>query len=141
MYISFCFQLACTDVCLHTHIYCLYTCTNGHEICYLCLMLSTCEYFLNVKVHIFAIIFPMILQIFFYILLFTSGPELGGEFPVQDLKSGQGGLLQVCMEGIGLLLANSKASTCFVARQGFFFRFLVIYSCPCRYSTEEYFQV
>ncbi|KAK7473534.1 hypothetical protein BaRGS_00035195, partial [Batillaria attramentaria] len=36
------------------------------------------------------------------------GPELGGEFPVQDLKSGQGGLLQVCMEGIGLLLANSK---------------------------------
>ncbi|XP_063401019.1 MAP kinase-activating death domain protein-like isoform X5 [Mytilus trossulus] len=34
--------------------------------------------------------------------------ELGGEFPVQDLKSGQGGLLQVCMEGIGLLLANSK---------------------------------
>ncbi|KAL8566179.1 hypothetical protein ACOMHN_034755 [Nucella lapillus] len=39
------------------------------------------------------------------------GPELGGEFPVQDLRSGQGGLLQVCMEGIGLLLANSKAST------------------------------
>lgn len=37
-----------------------------------------------------------------------SGPELGGEFPVQDVKSGQGGLLQVCMEGIGLLLANSK---------------------------------
>ena len=38
------------------------------------------------------------------------GPELGGEFPVQDMKSGQGGLLQVCMEGIGLLLANSKVS-------------------------------
>ncbi|CAH1785563.1 unnamed protein product [Owenia fusiformis] len=36
------------------------------------------------------------------------GPELGGEFPVQDMKSGQGGLLQVCMEGIGLLFANSK---------------------------------
>ncbi|ELU16417.1 hypothetical protein CAPTEDRAFT_163503 [Capitella teleta] len=36
------------------------------------------------------------------------GPELGGEFPVQDLKSGQGGLLQVCMEGIGLLFENSK---------------------------------
>ncbi|XP_060556939.1 MAP kinase-activating death domain protein-like isoform X7 [Ruditapes philippinarum] len=36
-------------------------------------------------------------------------PELGGEFPVQDVKSGQGGLLQVCMEGIGLLLANSKS--------------------------------
>lgn len=42
----------------------------------------------------------------------VAGPELGGEFPVQDLKSGQGGLLQVCMEGIGLLLANSKASSC-----------------------------
>ena len=44
--------------------------------------------------------------------LCVEGPELGGEFPVQDLKSGQGGLLQVCMEGIGLLLANSKASAC-----------------------------
>ncbi len=38
------------------------------------------------------------------------GPELGGEFPIQDMKSGQGGLLQVCMEGIGLLFANSKVS-------------------------------
>ncbi len=27
---------------------------------------------------------------------------------MQDMKSGQGGLLQVCMEGIGLLFANSK---------------------------------
>lgn len=35
-------------------------------------------------------------------------PELGGEFPVQDLSSGEGGLLQVCMEGVGLLFANSK---------------------------------
>ena len=34
--------------------------------------------------------------------------ELGGEFPVQDLVTNQGGLLQVCMEGIGLLFANSK---------------------------------
>src|SRR2546421_1246964 len=36
--------------------------------------------------------------------------ELGGEFPVQDMKTGEGGLLQVCMEGIGLLFANSKVS-------------------------------
>ncbi|XP_055385928.1 MAP kinase-activating death domain protein isoform X2 [Condylostylus longicornis] len=35
-------------------------------------------------------------------------PELGGEFPVQDLTTGEGGLLQVCLEGIGLLFANSK---------------------------------
>lgn len=35
-------------------------------------------------------------------------PELGGEFPVQDMTSGEGGLLQVCMEGVGLLFANSK---------------------------------
>jgi hypothetical protein len=42
------------------------------------------------------------------------GPELGGEFPVQDMKSGQGGLLQVCMEGIGLLLANSKVRWCLI---------------------------
>lgn len=36
------------------------------------------------------------------------GTELGGEFPVQDMKTGEGGLLQVCMEGVGLLFANSK---------------------------------
>lgn len=38
-------------------------------------------------------------------------PELGGEFPVQDMSSGEGGLLQVCMEGVGLLFANSKVHT------------------------------
>ncbi|KAI4462781.1 hypothetical protein MML48_4g00015086 [Holotrichia oblita] len=38
-----------------------------------------------------------------------SAPELGGEFPVQDMSSGEGGLLQVCMEGVGLLFAHSKA--------------------------------
>ena len=46
----------------------------------------------------------------FYSLVAITGPELGGEFPIQDLKTGQGGLLQVCMEGIGLLFANSKVS-------------------------------
>nr|CAH0111902.1 unnamed protein product [Daphnia galeata] len=37
------------------------------------------------------------------------GMELGGEFPIQDLRTGEGGLLQVCIEGVGLLFANSKA--------------------------------
>ncbi|KAK9877674.1 hypothetical protein WA026_019345 [Henosepilachna vigintioctopunctata] len=37
-----------------------------------------------------------------------SAPELGGEFPVQDMESGEGGLLQVCLEGVGLLFENSK---------------------------------
>lgn len=37
-----------------------------------------------------------------------SAPELGGEFPVQDMSTGEGGLLQVCMEGVGLLFATSK---------------------------------
>lgn len=36
------------------------------------------------------------------------GMELGGEFPVQDLRTGEGGLLQVCIEGVGLLFADSK---------------------------------
>ena len=36
------------------------------------------------------------------------GVELGGEFPVQDMRTGEGGLLQVCMEGVGVLFANSK---------------------------------
>lgn len=43
----------------------------------------------------------------------TLGTELGGEFPVQDLKTGEGGLLQVCMEGVGLLYNNSKVSFLF----------------------------
>lgn len=34
--------------------------------------------------------------------------ELGGEFPVQDMITGEGGLLQVCLEGVGLLFATSK---------------------------------
>ena len=38
----------------------------------------------------------------------APGMELGGEFPVQDIQSGEGGLLQVCMEGVGLLFATSK---------------------------------
>ncbi|XP_046429526.1 MAP kinase-activating death domain protein isoform X3 [Neodiprion fabricii] len=43
-----------------------------------------------------------------------SGVELGGEFPVQDMRTGEGGLLQVCMEGVGLLFANSKDFEFFV---------------------------
>lgn len=39
-----------------------------------------------------------------------TGVEPGGEFPVEDLSSGEGGLLHVCMEGVGLLFANSKVS-------------------------------
>ena len=38
----------------------------------------------------------------------SPGMELGGEFPVQDIQSGEGGLLQVCMEGVGLLFSSSK---------------------------------
>lgn len=37
-------------------------------------------------------------------------PELGGEFPVQDLATGVGGLLQVCLEGVALLFEHSKVS-------------------------------
>ncbi|XP_075972918.1 rab3 GDP-GTP exchange factor isoform X3 [Anticarsia gemmatalis] len=34
--------------------------------------------------------------------------ELGGEFPIQDCATGEGGLIQVCMEGVGLLFHHSK---------------------------------
>lgn len=34
--------------------------------------------------------------------------ELGGEFPVLDMKSGEGGILQVCLEGVGVLFATTK---------------------------------
>ncbi|XP_011309315.1 MAP kinase-activating death domain protein isoform X1 [Fopius arisanus] len=40
--------------------------------------------------------------------------ELGDEFPVQDMRTGEGGLLQVCLEGVGLLFANSKDFEFFV---------------------------
>ena len=46
----------------------------------------------------------------------SSGMELGGEFPVQDLQSGEGGLLQVCMEGVGLLFASSKVKQMLVEK-------------------------
>ncbi|XP_076759653.1 rab3 GDP-GTP exchange factor isoform X13 [Xylocopa sonorina] len=55
------------------------------------------------------------------------GVELGGEFPVQDMRTGEGGLLQVCMEGVGLLFANSKffvrldhIRKCFTQKDGIF---------------------
>uniref|UniRef100_T1JDW8 MAP kinase-activating death domain protein n=1 Tax=Strigamia maritima TaxID=126957 RepID=T1JDW8_STRMM len=55
------------------------------------------------------------------------GAELGGEFPVQDMRTGEGGLLQVCMEGVGLLFANRKffvrldhIKKCFTQKGGIF---------------------
>uniref|UniRef100_A0A4W4H6D2 MAP kinase-activating death domain protein n=1 Tax=Electrophorus electricus TaxID=8005 RepID=A0A4W4H6D2_ELEEL len=39
---------------------------------------------------------------------YTCGPELGGEFPVQDMKTGEGGLLQVTLEGINLKFMHSQ---------------------------------
>lgn len=38
----------------------------------------------------------------------TAGPELGGEFPVQDMKTGEGGLLQVTLEGINLKFMHNQ---------------------------------
>uniref|UniRef100_A0A673M6C8 MAP kinase-activating death domain protein n=1 Tax=Sinocyclocheilus rhinocerous TaxID=307959 RepID=A0A673M6C8_9TELE len=44
-----------------------------------------------------------------YLLFFMCvGPELGGEFPVQDMKTGEGGLLQVTLEGINLKFMHSQ---------------------------------
>jgi len=55
------------------------------------------------------------------------GMELGGEFPIQDLRTGEGGLLQVCIEGVGLLFADSKffvrldyIRKCFTQKGGIF---------------------
>ncbi|CAL8079643.1 unnamed protein product [Orchesella dallaii] len=55
------------------------------------------------------------------------GTDLGGEFPVEDMATGQCGLLQVCLEGVGLLFANSKffvrldhIRKCFTQKGGIF---------------------
>lgn len=68
-----------------------------------------------------------------------TAPELGGEFPVQDLATGEGGLLQVCLEGVGLLFANSKVHSTFISNNCtiillyYFLYFLSILSCRgCR---------
>ncbi|XP_031425243.1 MAP kinase-activating death domain protein isoform X11 [Clupea harengus] len=42
------------------------------------------------------------------------GPELGGEFPVQDMKSGEGGLLQVTLEGINLKFMHNQERKVFI---------------------------
>lgn len=43
--------------------------------------------------------------------LLPTGPELGGEFPVQDMKTGEGGLLQVTLEGINLKFMHNQVGT------------------------------
>ncbi|KAI4497208.1 hypothetical protein M0802_007692 [Mischocyttarus mexicanus] len=53
------------------------------------------------------------------------GIELGGEFPVQDMRTGEGGLLQVCMEGVGLLFANSKVTRSLTASLFYYLQFFV----------------
>ncbi|KAM7085755.1 MAP kinase-activating death domain protein isoform 18-T22 [Molossus nigricans] len=42
------------------------------------------------------------------------GPELGGEFPVQDMKTGEGGLLQVTLEGINLKFMHNQVGEVFI---------------------------
>jgi hypothetical protein len=42
--------------------------------------------------------------------LLYLGQELGGEFPIKDVNTGEGGLLQVCLEGICLTFENNKVS-------------------------------
>lgn len=59
----------------------------------------------------------------------TNVPELGGEFPVQDMNTGEGGLLQVCLEGVGLLFANSKVSyLSYLTKNSFFFSLALLFS-------------
>ena len=37
-------------------------------------------------------------------------PNLGGEFPVQDIRSNECGLLQVTLDGINLKFVNSQVT-------------------------------
>lgn len=40
----------------------------------------------------------------------SAGQELGGEFPIKDVNTGEGGILQVCLEGICLTFENDKVN-------------------------------
>jgi hypothetical protein len=42
--------------------------------------------------------------------VFFEGQELGGEFPIRDVNTGEGGILQVCLEGICLTFENDKVN-------------------------------
>ena len=48
------------------------------------------------------------IQIFYAEKLNNKGQELGGEFPIRDVSTGEGGILQVCLEGICLTFENDK---------------------------------
>lgn len=37
-----------------------------------------------------------------------AGRDLGGEFPIHDTETNEGGLLQVRMDGVGLVFANRQ---------------------------------
>lgn len=37
-------------------------------------------------------------------------PDLGGEFPIEDMQTGEGGILQVYVDGVGLLFENTKVN-------------------------------
>lgn len=37
-----------------------------------------------------------------------AGRDLGGEFPIHDTETNEGGLLQVRMDGVSLLFANRQ---------------------------------
>lgn len=47
-------------------------------------------------------------QFGFTLFCFFVEPELGGEFPVQEMKTGECGLLQVTLDGINLKLSSSQ---------------------------------
>uniref|UniRef100_A0AAY4DJH8 MAP kinase-activating death domain protein n=1 Tax=Denticeps clupeoides TaxID=299321 RepID=A0AAY4DJH8_9TELE len=58
------------------------------------------------------VIFNELIRLYFLnVLEICTGPELGGEFPVQDMKSGEGGLLQVTLEGINLKFMHSQVGS------------------------------
>lgn len=50
-----------------------------------------------------------------------TGRDLGGEFPVQDMESNQGGLLQVRMDGVSLLFEDRQVLVTLLLLFAFFF--------------------
>ena len=65
--------------------------------------------------------------------------ELGGEFPVEDIVSGEGGLLQVCMEGIGVLFADRKVQKKPISILNYFIFFCMY--CIYGNATKFLFQI
>ncbi|XP_028518392.1 MAP kinase-activating death domain protein-like [Exaiptasia diaphana] len=50
----------------------------------------------------------------------NKGPQLGGDFPIQDMETGENGHLQVTLEGIGLKFCTKRVRKILLSAEIFY---------------------